>query len=282
MIAIKLAVLASILAACGSDPSLEEEEPRKKDQPSPSIPQGIPPSIPPSIPSGKIPDPSTPSPALPSDSLLRASVLRIEGVLGRVLGGSYKIKTTIVLVDQFESPSVLARCIRRVGDQFHPSNKIEVAKKTLQVDQRLLDRWLDLILLHEVAHCDFLLDHSLEAHTERGTEQREVVAGLGRVFFPLQRSSLMWPSIALSETESLHQRLDLFAREIVDQKFEWERVDEKFQYSLNNFPRLENLYRWRSEDGGSGFQYRGDFSLLGEGEASEDLAHRCLDTSSAL
>lgn len=147
--------------------------------------------------------------------------LKLNSLLTKAKGSSYSIKTPIIFGEKLPK-TVLARCWR--SKEQSSTNYIEVNREILEelLDRDVLkekqfgkteevpqsEKWLLAVLLHEIGHCDFYLDHDhtgLTSPSYRSKWSKEEVPSIafkeGRwgYSWKILRSSIMWPSFGNNE-----------------------------------------------------------------------------------
>lgn len=154
----------------------------------------------------------------PSDPYFDKYLTHLEGYLSKAKSETYKIKTAVVFVDSLPN-SVLARCWRNRVDARYSyievdRTKFERAKEfdefnTISDEEfSPSEKWLMAILLHEVGHCDFYLDHDNHAITRSSSKEKITKEDVPLMTFKVGRwgyqwnvlrRSIMWPTIGSRE-----------------------------------------------------------------------------------
>ena len=197
---------------------------------------------------------TTNSPRQTTDDVFTPYVLQLNSLFSKAMGKNYQIKTPIKMVEKFDDPQTIARCMRYSSLGYDSRNYIEVSKEVFDsIAETSKHNWMVIVLAHEVGHCDFSLSHSYEGLIRRGSGQQRF-NGLDRKVgykWPLLRKSLMWPNISPSETELMTSLLDEYIKEIVDQTYFLSNTVETFKWDPDHLPTMGYAYRYNvySSDG---------------------------------
>lgn len=237
-----LLLLTFLITGCGYEVEIKKADEKKEEDNNNN-----------NIPSFPIPPSSSPKPTIPSsptnssDQFFSTYIKQLNQMLSKVLQKDYQIKTSIKMVEKFDSPSVLGRCIRFNQKQFDSRNSIEISKEMLdKIPPEIKEKWLLLILAHEVGHCDFILDHSFQG-VVTDNAPKELFSGANQrrgEKIKLLRQSLMWPSLSVQETDLLFSMLETYLSEMIDPNFVHKGTLEKFEWQPTNLPIIQFASRF--------------------------------------